>query len=47
MTDRDHRCNNAFGSVLASLLAARLAARPDVGSIGMVEAPILRVAGSD
>jgi hypothetical protein len=47
MTDRDHRCRNASGSVLAGLLAARLAACPDVGSIGVVQAPILRVASSD
>lgn len=46
MTDRDHRCENAVGSLLAGLLAARLAACPDVGSIRMVHAPIVRVEGS-
>ena len=39
ITDRDHRCSNAFGSVLAVLLAPRLAACSDVASIGMVQAP--------
>jgi len=46
MTDRNHRFNNAFRSVLAGLLAARLAAYPDVSSMGMVQTPNLRVAGS-
>jgi hypothetical protein len=46
VTYRDHRCRNAFGSVLVGLLAARLAACSDVGSVGIVEAPILLVAGS-
>jgi len=45
MTDRAHRCENAIRSVLAGLLAGRLAS-PDVGSIGTVKAPSVRVAGS-
>lgn len=46
MIDRDHSCENAVRSALAGLLAARLAACPDVSSIGMVQTPNLRVAGS-